>query len=83
MTIPILSTSKRCKGLKIKSQTICTDSSGYVFTPLSAMSSFGLKKLLCSGFKELDTEKSRTSVLQLPVYNRFDPLENKAVRMKT
>ena len=61
VTIPILSTSKRCKGLKIKSQTICTDSSGYVFTPLSAMSSFGLKKLLCSGFKELDTEKSRTS----------------------
>jgi hypothetical protein len=44
---------------------------------LSAMSSFTLNKLLCSGFKELDTEKSwknqESPVLQLPVYNRFDP----------
>ena len=67
MTIPILTTnSKRCKGLNRSLQNqvinyICTESSGYVFTPLSAMFSFARNKLLCSGFKELDTEKSRTS----------------------
>ena len=56
-----LGTEEEIPNLGCVSWFLHTDSSGYVFTPLSAMFSFTLKKLLCSGFKELDTEKSRTS----------------------